>query len=45
MEEVQIKCGDVEVENPISTSRKILIKISSAYLENCGSNEPFADEI
>ena len=31
--------------DPISTSRKIQNKISSAYLENCGSNEPFTDEI
>ena len=33
----QIKCGDVEVENPISTSSKIRIKVASINYENCGS--------
>ena len=32
----QIKCGDVEVENLISTSSKIRIKVASVECENCG---------
>ena len=37
LERGQIKCGDVEVENPISTSWKIRIKVASINYENCGS--------
>ena len=35
LERGQIKCGDVEVENPISTSWKIRIKVASVQCENC----------
>ena len=36
LERGQIKCGDVEVENPISTSWKIRIKVASVRCEDCG---------
>ena len=35
LERGQIKCGDVEVDNPISTSGKIWIKVASVQCENC----------